>query len=199
MLLDKSKFANYYCSQYKSEYDSEEKRNGIETISLGDLQDQVYHMVKNANLNNKDIYTVPVFVLNNQEMYCIEGTSTSFGKLGMTCGLLTEFQGKYNQRVYYVAPDERPEKGEYWISRGVSDFDVSGFIKSKKAGERLLRMVKLVLETDEPKSWLDYRESEPNWIQFKFQDTEFNLEALNKLVKLNNDIITLEILYQTKL
>ena len=196
MILDKDQFKNFHCSQYKSEYDSEEKRNGIETISLGELQDHVYNMVKNANLNNKDIYTVPVFVLNNQEMYCIEGTSTSFGKLGMTCGLRTEFQGDYNQRVHYVAPDERPEEGEYWTSRGIG-YDLSGFVKSKKAGERLLRMVKLVLETDEPKSWLDYRESEPNWIQFKFQKEEFDLEKLDSLV--TDGIITLEILKESKI
>lgn len=196
MILDKDRFKNFHCSQYKSEYDSEEKRNGIETISLGELQDHVYNMVKNANLNNKDIYTVPVFVLNNQEMYCIEGTSTSFGKLGMTCGLRTEFQGDYNQRVHYVAPDDRPEEGEYWTSRGIG-YDLSGFVKSKKAGERLLRMVKLVLETDEPKSWLDYRESEPNWIQFKFQKEEFDLEKLDSLV--TNGIITLEILKESKI
>ena len=57
-------------------------------------------------------------------------------------------------------------------------------------------MVKLVLETDEPKSWLDYREHEPSWIQFKFQKEEFDLDKLNTLAKENNNIITIDILKQ---
>lgn len=52
---------------------------------------------------------------------------------------------------------------------------------SKLAGERLTRLVKYVLNTDEPH--LDYREFEPNWIQFKFQKEEFNLELLDKLAR----------------
>ena len=70
------------------------------------------------------------------------------------------------------------------------------FVKSKPAGERLLRMVKCVLENDEPKSWLDYREHEPDWIQFKFQKEEFDLEKLDDLARKNNDIITIDILKQ---
>lgn len=203
MILDKKKFENYQCSQYKSKYDSEEKRNGIETMSLGELEETVNHMKKAAELNNKDIYEIPVFIESDNEMYCIEGSSTSFGKVGMTCGIRTEFTGNYNQRIHYVAPDKRPEEGEYWTSRGIggsdSNPDCSGFVKSKAAGERLLRMVKLVLETDEPKTWLDYRESEPNWIQFKFHGCEFNLEKLEELAKNDNNVITLDTLKQCKL
>ena len=55
-------------------------------------------------------------------------------------------------------------------------YDLSGFVKSKQAGERLLEIVKKVLDNSEPKSWLDYRPSEPEWIQFKFNGEEFNLK-----------------------
>lgn len=46
-------------------------------------------------------------------------------------------------KMFYVAPDSKPEVGEYWRSRGVS-----GFVVSKSAGERLTRLVKYVLNTD---------------------------------------------------
>lgn len=195
MVLDKEKFKNYQCSQYKSENGTEEERSGIVTLSLGELKRNIDQMVSNARLNNKDIHDVPVFIQSKGEMYCINSTSVSCGALGLVCGIGTEFEGEYNERVHYVAPDERPEQGEYWVSRGVG-YDLSGFVRSKPAGERLLRMVKFVLETDEPKSWLDYREREPNWIQFKFQKEEFDLDELDRLARANGDIITPEILKQ---
>lgn len=97
--------------------------------------------------------------------------------------------------MFYVAPDSKPEVGEYWRSRGVG-YDLSGFVVSKLAGERLTRLVKYVLNTDEPLSHLDYREFEPNWIQFKFQKEEFNLELLDKLARANNNIVNEAILRQ---
>ena len=48
------------------------------------------------------------------------------------------------------------------------------FVVSKLAGERLTRLVKYVLNTDEPLSHLDYREFEPNWIQFKRKNLIWN-------------------------
>lgn len=201
MILDKKKFENYHCDQYRSKYDNISE-DDIQTMSLLELSNAVGNMKKNALANNKKLDEVPVFITADNEMFCIEGTSISFGKLGICCHLKTETKGTYSDRVYYVAPDSRPEEGEYWTSRGIggsdSNPDCSGFVKSKAAGERLLRMVKLVLETDEPKTWLDYRESEPNWIQFKFQGCEFNLEKLEELSKNNNNIITLDILKQCK-
>lgn len=200
MILDKKDFENYQCSQYRSECASEEERNGIKTMSLGELIETTNNMKINADNNNKNIYEIPVFIRSGSEMYCIENSSVSFGKVGMTCNLHTDFDGKYNQRVHYVAPDKRPEEGEYWNSRGVSDgLDVSGFVVSKQAGERLLRMVRLVLEKDETDSWLDYRAKEPNWIQFKFKPSEFDINKLNELATNNDDIITLDILKQCKL
>jgi hypothetical protein len=98
----------------------------------------------------------------------------------------------------WIAPDPRPEYGEYWNPRGIG-YDLSGFVQSKQAGERLLDMVKDVLGKDNPESWLDWREYEPEWIQFKFQDSEFDLEKLKKKVIDNEKIITKEILMECKL
>jgi len=195
MILDKDKFKNYHCDQYKFEDDGE----GIRTMSLLELKRTVEHMIHNAEINNKNPSEVPVFIESDQNKYCFNSSTTGFGKIGIVCTLQTNFSGKYNERLYYVAPDDRPEEGEYWCSRGVSDgLDVSGFVKSKKAGERLMRMVKLVLETDDTKSWLDYREREPNWIQFKFKPEEFDIKKLDDSVRSNNNIVTLEILKECR-
>lgn len=98
----------------------------------------------------------------------------------------------------WVAPDPRPEYGEYWSPRGIG-YDLSGFVKSKQAGERLLEMVKEVLGKEEPATWLDWREYEPTWIQFKFQGSEFDLEKLQKMAIENDKILTKEILVECKL
>lgn len=99
----------------------------------------------------------------------------------------------------WVQPDPRPENGgEYWKSRGIG-YDLSGFVKSKPAGERLLEMVKEVLGKEDPDSWLDWREDEPEWIQFKFQKEEFDLEKLDKMSVENDGILTKEILEACKL
>ena len=98
--------------------------------------------------------------------------------------------------VRFDPKDERPPVGEYWKSRSPSSFDVSGYITSKAAGLRLLRMVKYILDTDEPKTWLDYREYEPNYIQFKFSADEFDVEKLSDLSIANGGIITEQIVRQ---
>lgn len=99
---------------------------------------------------------------------------------------------------HWELPDVKPEDGEYWTSRGIG-YDLSGFVKSKQAGERLLGMVKEVLGKDEPASWLDYREREPEWIQFKFQSSEFDLKKLDTMSKENKNILNMEILQKCKL
>lgn len=87
---------------------------------------------------------------------------------------------------HWEPEDIKPVEGEYWNSRGIG-YDLSGFVKTKKAGERLLKMVQDILGTTECKTYLDYRESEPNWIQFKFKKEEFDLEKLETLANKNND------------
>ena len=53
---------------------------------------------------------------------------------------------------------------------------------------------KKVLNKEKPESWLDYREFEPEWIQFKFQKSEFDLEKLRNYIVDNNCIVTENIL-----
>ena len=60
-------------------------------------------------------------------------------------------------------------------------------------------MVKEVLGKDKPESWLDWREYETEWIQFKFQGSEFDLERLDKLATGNSNILTKEILIECKI
>ena len=75
-------------------------------------------------------------------------------------------------------------------------YDLSGFVKTKAAGERILAMVHEVLGTDKCETYLDYRPSEPTWIQFKFQSSEFDLEKLDKLSREADRVVTKEILKQ---
>lgn len=97
---------------------------------------------------------------------------------------------------HWEPKDERPKNGEYWNPRGIG-YDLSGFIKTKAAGERIHEMVKKILGKENPKSWLDYRENEPTWIQYKLQPEEFNLEAIYNKTK-KTGILTKDILKQYK-
>ena len=162
----------------------------LETYSVGDLLRIVQDWKENLELNHKNIYEVPVYLKDGFEKYVIRQASLGFGKSFSTSFEFSKTYGKCN----FVAPDKRPEGGgEYWQTRGESDFDVSGFVVSKLAGERLLRMVKYILETDNPKTWLDYREFEPNWIQFKFSAEEFDVGKLSQMSKDNGGILTEQI------
>lgn len=91
----------------------------------------------------------------------------------------------------YVRPDIKPPNGgEYWAPRSIG-YDLSGFVKCKEAGERIVKMVEKIIKK-EPKTWLDYRKNEPNWIQVKFQKEDgFNLEKLYELCE-KDGIITEE-------
>lgn len=91
----------------------------------------------------------------------------------------------------YKWPDNKPEYGEYFWPRGLG-YDLAGLVKSKEAGERILVMVKRVLNKDIIKTWLDFRPNEPKWIQVKFQPEEFDLGRMLPL--LSGGILTEEIL-----
>lgn len=168
--------------------------NVIKTYSLGELKKQVEWAIKNVEQNNKNPYDIPVLIEFNHKDHECHSMSVGWGTNGCEIRLSTD---DYNE-IKFVAPDSRPVEGEYWTSRGPSDYDCSGFVVSKLAGERLRRMVRLVLENDDPESWLDYRESEPNWIQFKFNVKEFDLDKLDEMARANNNILTIEILKQCK-
>lgn len=94
---------------------------------------------------------------------------------------LQEHPRKGSLKHEYVRPDVSPEgEGEYWYPRGIG-YDLSGFVKSKAAGERILKMVEKVIGK-KPNTWLDYRPSEPKWIQLKVQANDgFDLGKLQGL------------------
>lgn len=144
---------------------------------------QFYLMPDNKTIPNSQIGT---------------GRKDSTGKDILEPPILCEHPRKSINKWHYERPDIRPENGgEYWKPRGIG-YDLSGFVKSKQAGERLLEIVKEILGKDNPDTYLDYRESEPNWIQFKFQKSEFNLEKLYNMTE-NTGIITKEIIKGCKL
>ena len=71
--------------------------------------------------------------------------------------------------------------GKEWVScfickKGKLNDNVSGFVKSKSDGEKIKKMFKKHIS-------LDYRPSEPNYIQVKIGACEKHLEKLRKLVK----------------
>ena len=198
MRLEGEKWQNY-STPFVDNIKKDNKENGTEipsyghlqTFSLGELRDNIDRMIKNVELNKKDIYETPVFIKFDNDLYVFDNAATSIDKCSLGANKC--------DKLVYTAPDSKPENGEYWSSRGPSSFDCSGFIKSKLAGERLLRMVKYILDTGEPESWLDYRDFEPNWIQFKFSAKEFNVKLLDELSRDTGKIVTEEILRKCKL
>lgn len=176
-------------------YKTQSPMDTRETFSLYELKKWIDDTIENVEFNKLDPRNIPVFIKFDRIRYLMDTCALSIGEMGTTCSLQTSSGSKF----IYEAPDDKPDEGEHWVSRGPSISDCSGFVVSKKAGERLLRLVKYVLDTDTPKSWLDYREYEPNWIQFKFRAEEFDVEKLHKLSRENNDIVTETILNQCKL
>ena len=163
-----------------------------EKLTLANLQKWVEDWVHNCELNHKDPSEVELIITDSTERHEYRPSSgfIIWGSDDVKVGI--DF---FRSDVIRFDPkDERPAVGEYWKSRGASSFDVSGFISSKAAGLRLMRMVRYILDTDEPKTWLDYREYEPNWIQFKFSAEEFDVEKLDKVSCANGGIITEQIL-----
>ena len=156
-------------------------------ITLNHLKNWVDNWMRTCHKNNLDPSDVPFLIENDRRQYRPFSGSISFGSRGVTVAI--EYFN--SDIVRYEPKDKRPEGGgEYWKSRGASNFDVSGFVASRAAGMRLLRMVKYILETDEPKTWLDYREFEPNWIQFKFSAEEFDVEKLDQMARDNDNVLT---------
>ena len=141
----------------KENYHTEYEDDVIKTMSLEELNDAVDYAIRIANKNNKCPCDIPVYITKNGKKYQVK--DYNFGiAFGHEINVFIDFN-EYNV-IEYVAPDSRPEEGEYWRSRGTgvgSDgvADCSGFVVSKLAGERLRRMVRLVLESDDTKSYLE--------------------------------------------
>lgn len=168
-----------------------------ETISLQNLIDTIKNFEENCKINKIQPKDVPVVITTDARYYALPSYALSMG-IGES-GARISIMYYSSDKCLPIIEDKRPVEGEYWRSRGASDFDVSGFVVSKQAGERLRRMVRLVLEKDETKSWLDYREYEPEWIQFKFSAKEFDVIKLDTLSKENDGVLTLRTLKECKL
>lgn len=196
MYLEGDKWKNWHtrCSDAAIKENKSEEDTKLSTISVSKLLEYAHTALRNCEINNLDPNKVPVFLTLERD----NNLYSNIG-LGIYCssqlGTYVTLESSDYYKMFYVAPDSKPEVGEYWRSRGVG-YDLSGFVVSKLAGERLTRLVKYVLNTDEPLSHLDYREFEPNWIQFKFQKEEFNLELLDKLARANDNIVNEAILRQ---
>ena len=195
MYLEGNKWKNWHtrCSDAAIKNNKKEDTK-IYTISVSKLLDYAHTALHNCEINNLDPDKVPVFLTLGRDENLYSNVSLSICCSSQLGTYVTLGSSDY-YKMFYVAPDSKPEVGEYWNSRGIG-YDLSGFVVSKLAGERLTRLVKYVLNTDEPLSHLDYREYEPNWIQFKFQKEEFNLELLDKLARENNNIVNEVILRQ---
>jgi hypothetical protein len=92
----------------------------------------------------------------------------------------------------YVRPDIRPETGGEYFEPRRPGYDLAGFVKCKQAGERIVAMFAGALGK-EPKTYLDYREKEPDWIQVKVHKEEADVDKLYELTK-ETGIITAEII-----
>ena len=195
MYLEGNKWKNWHtrCSDAAIKNNKKEDTK-IYTISVSKLLDYAHTALHDCEINNLDPDKVPVFLTLGRDENLYSNIRLSICCSSQLGTYVTLGSSDY-YKMFYVAPDSKPEVGEYWNSRGVG-YDLSGFVVSKLAGERLTRLVKYVLNTDEPLSYLDYREYEPNWIQFKFQKEEFNLELLDKLARENNNIVNETILRQ---
>ena len=162
------------------------------TMSLAALLDAVENAYNSIVRNGADPRNVPVVIEFRDLKYAIPwfGFSTGFGSKGCAC-YIKSFE---SEKIMPIVPDIRPDgEGEYWRSRGPGYPDISGFVKSKQAGERIDKMVSEIIG-DIHLTHLDYRENEPTWIQYKFHSDEFDMEMLDKLTKENNGIITKEII-----
>lgn len=191
MFIPKDKLENYHTRCADDGHDGGE----IQFTSIGEVLEKLNWMVKCCEMNHKDPYKVPFIIEYDNQWHMPNNFSFGHGNLGSFGSVSTSDYYK----MFYVAPDtEDPVSTEVeWISRGIG-YDLSGFVRSKPSGIRLLHMVQEVLGLEKPKSWLDYREREPNWIQFKFQKEEFDLEKLETLAKANGNKLNKIILNQCR-
>lgn len=175
---------------------NKDKQKELGIISLQCLKQSIDHFINLCKTNKIDPNNVPVLIDKAyEEKYLLNTMSFNFGGYS---SVSLQFYPQ-DEIDFFEGEDKRPEDGgEYWRSRGASDWDCSGFVVSKEAGERLLALVKGVLNKEECKTWLDWRKREPNWIQFKFSAEEFDVEELDKLSKEANGIVTYEILKKCK-
>ena len=156
--------------------------------------ENIKHICETNHIDPKDVPVV-VFVYPDRLNYAVPWHGISFGLGSRGAKVAVEYYKE--DKCMPIVHDVRPDgDGEYWHSRGAGVPDISGFVRSKQAGERINAMVGKVLGTAKHKSWLDYREYEPEWIQYKFHQAEFDMEKLDALSRANGDVLTEEIIRQ---
>ena len=162
------------------------------TMSLETLLGAIEDARRNAINNGYDPTKIPVVIRFDKLTYAIPWYGAGYGIGSKGFSMFIESGNYY--KIMPIVPDVRPDgEGEYWQSRGPGYPDISGFVKSKEAGERIDKMVSEIIG-DIHLTHLDYRETEPTWIQYKFHGDEFNMDMLDKLTKENNGIITKDII-----
>ena len=162
------------------------------TMSFQTLINAVEHFRRDCETNHIDPKDVPFVVSTDRLFYAVPWYGISLGVGGKGARVAVEYYK--SDKCMPIVPDVRPEgEGEYWQSRGAGVPDISGLVRSKQAGERINMMVDRVLGTYDHKSRLDWREYEPEWIQYKFHQDEFDMEKLDELTRANGSVLTEEI------
>ena len=193
MKIDLEKYKGYDI-EYNRKYG---KNSEVTTLSITEAIEHLTHMKEHCELNHKDPSETPVFIKYDDMLHVVQYTGVCHSNMGVYGEIETSPCNKFS----FIAPDiEDPiSTNVEWKSHGVSDgLDVSGFVNSRASGIRLLHMVQEVLGSEETKSFLDYREREPNWIQFKFYPKEFDVYKIDKLSKEAGRILNKEILAKCK-
>ena len=165
------------------------------TMSFQTLINAVENFKHDCEQNHIDPKDVPFVINVDRLFYAVPWYGISLGVGSKGARVSVEYYK--SDKCMPIVPDVRPDgEGEYWHSRGAGVPDISGFVKSKQAGERINMMVDRVLGTYEHKSWLDYREYEPEWIQYKFHQDEFDMERLDEMARANGNVLTEQIVRQ---
>ena len=165
------------------------------TMSFQTLINAVENFKHDCEQNHIDPKDVPFVINVDRLFYAVPWYGISLGVGSKGARVSVEYYK--SDKCMPIVPDVRPDgEGEYWHSRGAGVPDISGFVKSKQAGERINMMVDRVLGTYEHKSRLDYREYEPEWIQYKFHQDEFDMERLDEMTRTNGNVLTEQIVRQ---
>lgn len=144
--------------------------------------------------NNNGMYLTKADILKARNGIAIEKTNDKDFIYPVACSHPRKGILKHK----FVRPDVRPEDGigDFCIPRGVG-YDLACFVKSKEAGKRITEMINEINKEYDNKEFschLDYRESEPLWIQVKIDYPSVEkAELLHNLIIENDNIITEEI------
>lgn len=175
--------------------------NNVIAISYTDFEN---HGCVNCNCSSvygigyRSNYSIPVKCHECQTLFVILDDNMAYSDIGFGDEYpKLQIHPKQNPTHIWEKPDERPTNGigEFYYPRGLGTGrygeDMAGFVKTKQSGERIVEMFKSIIGID-CKTFLDYRENEPTWIQVKVQAVDnIDLQKLYSLT-VNDCIITIE-------